>query len=68
MLPPKITNSTPDETHQMDLIPDPTEEEYPEFEGMCGWSMVEECMGSGGYAPLSNHCVFAHFDWSHTFS
>ena len=32
----KITNSTPDEMDQVDLIADLTEEEYLEFAGMCG--------------------------------
>ena len=31
----KIDNSTPDETHQVNLIADLTEEEYLEFAGMC---------------------------------
>ncbi len=39
MLPPKITGSTPDETHQLNLIADLTEEEYLEFAGMCGFGL-----------------------------
>ena len=36
MPPPKITDSTPDEIDQVDLIADPAEEEYLGFGGMCG--------------------------------
>jgi hypothetical protein len=36
MPPSKITDSTPSNTHQKNLIPDLTEEEYLEFAGMCG--------------------------------
>ena len=32
----KIDESTPDKTHQINLIADLTEEEYLEFAGMCG--------------------------------
>jgi len=39
MPPPKITGSTPDEIHQMNLIPDLTEEEYFGFAGMCGFGL-----------------------------
>ena len=34
MPPPKITDSTPGEIDQVDLIADLTEEKYLEFEGM----------------------------------
>ncbi|MCL7411192.1 MAG: hypothetical protein M8350_05210 [Methanosarcinaceae archaeon] len=34
--PPKITDSTPAEVYQVNLIADLTEEEYLEFAGMCG--------------------------------
>jgi hypothetical protein len=36
MPPSEITESTPDEIHQVNLIADLTEEEYLEFAGMCG--------------------------------
>jgi len=36
ILPPKITDSTPGEVYQVNLVADLTEEEYLEFEGMCG--------------------------------
>jgi len=40
MLPPKITDSTPGEAHQMNLIADLTEEKYLEFAGMCDYCLM----------------------------
>ena len=42
MLVCEITKSTPGEIKQVDLIADLTEEEYLEFEGMCGYCFIIE--------------------------
>jgi len=39
MPPSKITNSTPGEINQTNLIPDLIEEQYFEFASMCGFGL-----------------------------